>query len=538
MIPACILILEDEQTVADAVRHMLEHLGYIVPDIATTGEAAINLITQCHPDLLLIDIHLIGEMDGIVAAQIVRDRFDIPIIFLTGDASQTTVNRARLTEPFGYLLKPPGVKDLQVAVEIALYKHESERRLREQEQWLSTILNSVGDAVIATDEQGQIVFINPAAESLTGWSHDEAAGQSLNTVFQLVDGETMKPISNQFSKIMTGRQIFSFGEDTLLIQRDGESRPIENTAAPIVSKQGKIIGVVLAFHDTTQRKLAEGELRLYQENLETLVEERTTALEELNNRLQQEISERKLAQEKMTFQTQQLAQSNAELEQFAYVASHDLREPLRKIESYTELLAKRYQGQLDERADKYIHYIVDGTQRMQQLINELLLYSRLGRYGPETSLTPISKLLSAVLSDLELIIEETDATIIVDPLPTLPVDASQISRLLQNLIGNALKFHGDSPPEIRISAHQRSDDWLFSVSDNGIGIDPKNAERIFLIFQRLHARNEYPGTGIGLAVCKKIVENHNGRIWVESRPGKGATFCFTLPLPVNTPASR
>jgi PAS domain S-box-containing protein len=531
MTPARILVVEDEPMIANTMQQMLEFLGYSVPETADSAEEALEKAGRLEPALILMDIQLRGKQDGVAAAQLIQERFDIPIIFLTGHSDHHTLNRIKMAGPSGYLLKPPETKELHMAIEMALYKHQTERRLRDQQQWLSTILTSIGDAVIATNEQGNIAFMNPVAEKLTGWLQADAAGQPLAAVFRVVDRHTMEPISDLVRRVMDGRQALTIANDTLLVRKDGEALPVENTTAPIIGGQDKILGVVLVFHDVTRRKLAEGELHLYQENLEALVAERTTALEAMNTLLQREIAERKLAQEMMIIQTQQLAQSNAELEQFAYVASHDLREPLRKINSYTELLAKRYEGQLDERADKYIDYIVDGTIRMQQLITELLMYSRLGRVTPDPAPTNLSELLSGVLSDLELTIEETGAEITADPLPTLTVDARQIGRLFQNLLGNALKFRGSRPPSIQIAARQQKNEWIFSISDNGIGIEAQYLERIFLIFQRLHTRSEYPGTGIGLAVCKKIVENHNGRIWVESEPGKGTAFHFTLPVP-------
>ena len=239
---------------------------------------------------------------------------------------------------------------------------------------------------------------------------------------------------------------------------------------------------------------------------------------------------------------------NKELEQFAYVASHDLQEPLRMVGSYLQLLARRYQGQLDADADKFIAYAVDGANRMKTLINDLLAYSQVGTRGNELTPTSSEAVLEQVLTGLQLAIDENEATLTHDPLPMVMADDTQLGQLFQNLIGNALKFRNEAPPQIHISATQgtrhngqltnsltssspylSSGDWLFSVQDNGIGFDPQFTERIFVIFQRLNLRNEYPGTGIGLAICKKIVERHGGRIWVESQLGQGATFYFTLP---------
>lgn len=243
-----------------------------------------------------------------------------------------------------------------------------------------------------------------------------------------------------------------------------------------------------------------------------------------------DITERKHAQQALAKRTQDLARSNAELEQFAYVASHDLQEPLRMVASYTQLLARRYQGKLDQDANDFIGYAVDGANRMQRLINDLLAFSRVGTRGKPFEPTDCNAVLKDVLDNLQMSIEESGATITCDDLPTVAADESQLSQLFQNLIVNSIKFRSEQAPNIHISAQRRENDWQFSVRDNGIGIAPEYFDRIFVIFQRLHARGEYPGTGIGLAVCKRIVERHNGHIWVESEPGQGATFNFTLPV--------
>lgn len=243
-----------------------------------------------------------------------------------------------------------------------------------------------------------------------------------------------------------------------------------------------------------------------------------------------DITERKQAEKELALRAEELARSNADLQQFAYVASHDLQEPLRMVASYTQLLGKRYRGKLDADADDFIAFAVDGAHRMQVLINDLLAYSRVGTRGKELTSTNCDRVLEAVRFNLKAAIEEAHAVLTHDPLPTIPVDATQLSQVFQNLIGNALKFHGPEPPRIHVSVQQEAGEWRFSVRDNGIGIEPHDADRIFVIFQRLHAGREYPGTGIGLAITKKIVERHGGRIWVVSEPGKGSTFTFTIPI--------
>ena len=244
--------------------------------------------------------------------------------------------------------------------------------------------------------------------------------------------------------------------------------------------------------------------------------------------LESEIAERKRGEEALVRQAEELARSNKELEQFAYVATHDLQEPVRTVKSYTQLLAKRYQGKLDAEADEFLEYAADGASRMGILINDLLEYSRVGSEGKEFKPTDCEVVLSATLANLRLAIKESNGAVTHGPLPKVMADGSQLGQVFQNIISNALKYRGDEPPRVHVSALRNDGYWAFSVRDNGIGIDPQYAERIFTIFQRLHNREEYSGTGIGLAVCKKIVERHGGHIWVESEVDGGSTFHFTV----------
>jgi len=246
-------------------------------------------------------------------------------------------------------------------------------------------------------------------------------------------------------------------------------------------------------------------------------------------RLAAGVAERRRAYEALRLQAAELERSNAELEQFAHVASHDLQEPLRTVTNFVQLLAKRYSGRLDKDADDFIGFVVDGTTRMARLIDDLLEFSRAGRADSPMEPTDCREILARVAAGLAVSIRESGAVVRHDGLPTVRGDPSQLTQLFQNLIANAVKFRGADSPDIHVWAERRGGEWLFHVRDNGIGIAPEYRERIFDIFQRLHGRDEYPGTGIGLAICKRIVTRHGGRIWVESQPGRGSTFCFTLP---------
>ena len=277
-----------------------------------------------------------------------------------------------------------------------------------------------------------------------------------------------------------------------------------------------------------ERNKVQLELQKYRDNLEEKVEKRTEELDKANKRLKIEIEDHKKTEIKLEKYLAELKRSNKELQQFAYVASHDLQEPLRMVASFTQLLEKKYKGQLDSDADEFIKYAVDGAQRMQLLINDLLAYSRVSTRGEEFQLVDLDKAFNESLQNLKMSIDENEAKITIDPLPTIVADQIQIIQLFQNLVGNAIKFRGDETPEIHMAAEEGEDEWIFRVIDNGIGIDSQHSQRIFRVFQRLHERDKYPGTGIGLSICEKIVERHGGYIWVDSKPGNGSAFCFTI----------
>lgn len=305
-------------------------------------------------------------------------------------------------------------------------------------------------------------------------------------------------------------------EENRLLQLRTDAQRNTGIQVAIVFVFGIVASVVLLFWAYRKilgyaeaRDRAEAEIRELNLGLQRRVEERTAELERANV---------------------QLTRSNEDLTRFAYVASHDLQEPLRMIGSYAGLLGRRYEGQLDERADKYIFYIVDGAKRMQTLVQDLLAYSRSGSQALKFQPTNMEEVLSTAIGNLEFAIADASAVITRDPLPSLTADPVKITQVMQNLLANAIKFRkADEPPRIHVSARQEEKDWIFSVRDNGIGFEPRYSDRIFTIFQRLHPVGQYPGTGIGLAICKRIVEGHGGRVGADSEPGAGSTFYFVLP---------
>jgi PAS domain S-box-containing protein len=340
------------------------------------------------------------------------------------------------------------------------------------------------DPLVTIGHDGKITDVNTSTELVTGCSRDELIGTDFTNYF--TEPEKAK---KGYQEVFKEGFVSDFALE--IRHRNGSITTVLYNASVYKDESGEVIGVFAAARDITERKKAE------------------------------EILKSKL---------DELRRSNAELEQFAYVSSHDLQEPLRMISSYLQLLQRRYQGKIDEKADKYIYYAVDGASRMQNLINDLLEFSRVTTKAEEPEPTDSEFILNQALSNLDLYIKENKATVSYGSLPEVMADSTQLAQVFQNLIINGIKFHGEEASIINICAVKKANEWQFSVQDNGIGIDPQYSERIFEVFKRLHNKEEYPGTGIGLAVCKKIVERHGGRIWVESELGKGSTFYFTLPI--------
>ncbi len=351
--------------------------------------------------------------------------------------------------------------------------------------YVENILRSMAETLMVIDPDGTIQRVNQAATNMLGYERVELVGRPVGDV--LADGVGVLSLLKRSGLNDVLRSI-----DTSVVTKDGRHVAVSLSGSVMRDDDGGIQGMVCVAQD---------------------------------------ITERKRAQEMLEQRTHELARSNDELEQFAWVASHDLQEPLRMVASYTQLLSRRYKGKLDSDADEFIEFAVDGAARMRRLINDLLEFSRVGTHGKDFETTDCEAIYERTLVDLGGLVEDSGALVTHDRLPTVMGDGTQLGQLFQNLIVNAIKFRRDDEQlTIHVGVERQDGNWVIGVRDNGIGIDPQYAERIFIVFQRLHGKGHRAGTGIGLAICKKIVERHGGRIWVESLPGEGSTFYFTLPV--------
>jgi len=359
-------------------------------------------------------------------------------------------------------------------------RQSSEARLR-------SLFEAAPQAILTVSRNGQIALINRRTEEMFGYSRSEIVGQPLETLLP----ERYRRVhaghrDGYFAKPHT--RLMGTGMDLTGRRKDGTEFPIE---------------VGLSYLDAGEERMALG--------------------------LITDITERKRAADELSRVNEELRGSNAQLEQFAHVASHDLQEPLRVVTNYLELLQRRYRGQLDSQAHEFIHYAVDGATRMKVSIQDLLSFSRVGTVALNSRTVQSGAMLDDVLVDLKVAIEQSHAIVTADRLPEIVADASLLTRVFQNLIGNAIKFQKNKTPRVHVSARREEAAWIFSVRDNGIGIESRNAARAFRIFERLHSADQYPGTGVGLAISQRIVERHGGKIWLESQLGIGTTFFFTIP---------
>lgn len=365
-------------------------------------------------------------------------------------------------------------------------------KLEEEQFRLAIEANPLG--LVIVDVAGSIRAVNNTSERLLGYPREELVGQSVDVLVPLELRALHATQRQEFMAAPRHRGMSDRVAELQVRRKDGTVFPASIALTPLVTRRGPMVMACIT-DITGVRAAAASEAR----------------------------------------QRRELQRSNQELAQFAYVASHDLQEPLRMVASYTQLLAERYRGRLDERADKYIRYAVEGAGRMQRLVSDLLSISRVDSQARAPRPVDAGVVLARVLADMAATLEARGAAVAADPLPVVLADEVQLGQVLQNLVGNALKFVADRPPLVRISATPDGGQWRFAVEDNGIGIEPEYAARVFEMFQRLHPRGQYEGNGIGLSLAKKIIERHHGRIWLESTPGHGTTFYFTLPAPAEPP---
>lgn len=489
-----VLHVEDDPLDAELVAQALRKGGFSFSVVVVQTEAEFKRALRAQsPDVVLADYNL-PQWKGMEALDVLRrEGLDIPLILVSGALGDVTAVECIKRGATDYVLKD-GMARLPEAIRRALREkvlREQQRRLdaalRESQAQLEALVQSAMDAILTVDEKQSIVMFNAAAEKTFRCSRADAVGQPIERFIPQRFRAAHSVHVRKFGETgVTTRAMNKLGTLRAL-RADGEEFPMEASISHVEAGGGAFFTIIL-----------------------------------------RDITERELAEKKLAEKMEELARSNADLEQFAYVASHDLQEPLRMVAAYTQLLAERYRGKLDENADKYIGYASEGALRMQSLIQDLLAFSRVGRVGDARVRVDCEAAVEEVLRTLGPTIRENGAVVTHGAVPVVWADRSQIVQVLQNLIGNAIKFHGKEPPVISVQAEKTGDQWLFSVSDNGIGIPPEFAESIFTVFQRLHSRAEYPGNGIGLAICKKIVEHHGGKIWVESQVSRGSIFKFTM----------
>ncbi len=480
-----VLVVDDEPQILTSIEDLLED-DFAVSGTTDTG-AALHSLEEGDIAVVLSD----QRMPGIGGDEFLRRAGEIcraTRILVTGYADVEALARAiNNGQIYAYVAKPWDPKDLKMRVTQAANHYRLQAELAHERDLLHSLMDNVPDAIYFQDSACRYTRLNKAKARLLGIERpEEAAGKTLRDFF--ADEWALESLKDERRIVETGLPIVDKLER--IRSADGQLRWLSSTKVPIFSGHERVSGIVGISRDVTESREAV---------------------------------------EQLARQAEGLSRYNAELERFAYVSAHDLQEPLRTVASFTQLLARRYKGKLDAGADVFIQHAVDGCVRMRQLIDDLLAYSRLSRREAGVAPADCQAVYQQTLENLRSALEESGAVVTCDPLPTVIGDASRLAQLFANLIGNAIKFRGQEPPRVHVSAEQRDTEWLFSVKDNGIGINPAYAAQIFDVFQRLHAKHEYPGTGIGLAICKRIVEGQGGRIWVESQPGAGATFYFTIP---------
>jgi len=504
-----ILLVDDTPENLISLEAALDGLGQDLV-LANSGMEALRHLLNDDFAAILLDVKM-PDMDGFQTAELIRSRKrsrHTPILFLTGYKSDEHLFRGYDLGAVDFLFKPivPEVLRSKVGVFVELSRNTSLLRrqaevLSKAEQKFRSLLEAAPDAMIISSEDGRISLVNSQVEVMFGFGREELIGGNIR---QLVpDWSAAAPFSpdpHAFSAMgpSSPRELWA-------VRKNKQRYPVEISLSPLQTEEGLLL--TSAIRDITERKKAD------------------EAIRELNTTLEQRVAERT---QELLHSNEALRQSNDDLNQFAYAASHDLQEPLRMVALYSQMLQRKYASATDSETDQYVGFIVGGAKRMEMLLKDLLTYSQTGADVGPAQPVDFEPVMRKVLLNLQASIEQNGASISWDSLPTVQAHEVRLVQLLQNIIGNAIKYRSEHPPKIRISAGRRETDWLFSIEDNGIGIEPEYAPQIFGIFKRLHGQN-YPGTGIGLAICQRIVERYGGRIWVESKPGEGSRFYFTLP---------
>jgi PAS domain S-box-containing protein len=492
---ASILIVEDESIVALDIQGRLQGLGYTVVGLAASGQEALNAVDSLHPDLVLMDIQLKGPLDGIETVLHLKNKADVPVIYLTAFADETTLQRAKVTESFGYLIKPFEQRELVATIETALYKHRTEQRIKANEQWLSTTLKSIGDAVITTDMTGQINFMNPVAETLTGWPLTEARHQPITRIAQILTKNIEIQAEHPVTQVLHTNQKFQMENYACLIDRSGGDRPVSINVAPIQNDKNQIQGVVLVFRDVSREHQAEAKLR-------------QSAL--------------------------QLQADNEELDAFAHTVAHDLQTPLAHIVSLSDALRTYHDTLSSAELQDFLDKLVNNGLKMSRIIDSLLLLAGVRRKEiVKTSLLDMDKIIVEAQQRLTTMIEASRPEIILPPSwPAAMGYAPWVEEIWVNYLSNALKY-GGHPPIIRLGAEAIDQGMVRHwIKDNGPGISPQAQKLLFTPFTQL-TQVHLQGQGLGLSIVRRIVEKLGGNVGVESQgiAGEGSTFYFTLPAP-------
>ena len=516
-----ILIVEDESVIAADIKDCLENLGYTVPAIAVSGEGAIATATALRPDIVLMDIRLKGEMDGIQAAEQIWSRLHIPVIYSTGYSDRYTMERAKATGPFGYVLKPIEERELYVAIETALQRYQLDKELQEREQWLASILKAIGDGVIVVDADSHIKFLNGAAEALTGWRQEDAIGLKAAEIFQLIHEQTQAPLPSPIDKALQTGGLVYLADSTLLRSRLGHTFPIADSAAPFYDDEGTIAGVVLVFRDITERRQAE---------------ERNLAIA------------RALQLEDQMVELQQINQIK---DDFLNTVSHELRTPLTNIKMAVRMLEITLDQRgclavetdsIDSPTTRYLKVLNDQCNRQLGLVNDLLDLQRLNADAYSIELTTIlfQRWLPELVENFRERAQSQQQQLHINlpiDLPPIVSDISSLSRLLTELLNNAIKYtprHEHITITIGLTAvvqQTPAHSLQMQVCNSGVEIPANEVPRIFDQFHRIPGMDLWRqgGTGLGLTLVKKLVTYLGGSIQVSSQGGQ---TCFTAELPV------